>query len=357
MGCHIFRSYSTMCHPKERSGYMPDKDVRANTYFEDPEHCADLLNGFGFQGKQYVLPEHIQIRNQNNALPNTKDKSKETISIYRDVVVEANILCESSDSIKDIAHHGKYIQMKTAIITLENQSDIHYAMPVRVMSGDSANYHNQWRKIAKKHKKNKDLKGMEFLSGFAKEDKLTPLSTIVVYFGNEPWNGPRCLKDMLDLEGLPQEMLDIIADYPLNILEVRRYLDYENFQTDFQLVCGFLQRDKDSASLDSYVKTHTAEFQDLSEETFQLINNYSNSNYLIKTKETYQTETGGINMCKAIEDLILQGEERGLERGIESIIKICQEFGVTADLTLQRIITDFSLDEAKAKEYMGKYWV
>ena len=24
---------------------------------------------------------------------------------------------------------------------------------------------------------------------------------------------------------------------------------------------------------------------------------------------------------------------------------------------IQRIITDFSLDEAKAKEYMGKYWV
>ena len=134
---------------------MSDKDVSAATYFEDPVHCADLLNGFTFHGKQYILPEHIQIQNQNSALPNTKDKNNRNISIYRDIVINTKI------------------QMKTTIITIENQSDIHYAMPVRVMAGDSANYHTQWRK-----------------------------------------------KDMLDLERLPQEMIDFIGDYPIQLLEV-----------------------------------------------------------------------------------------------------------------------------------------
>ena len=77
-------------------------------------------------------------------------------------------------------------------------------------------------------------------------------------------------------------------------------------------------------------------------------------------------------MCKAIEDMIENGKqmgielgmERGLERGLEcgiecgiqSLIKICQEFGVTFDATLHRIIAEFTLTEDKAHEYMKKYW-
>lgn len=322
---------------------MSDQDVSTTTYFEDPAHCADLLNGFSFHGKQYVLPEHIQIKNQNSSMPNTKDKKKQTITIYRDIVMEAKI------------------QMKTAIITLENQSDIHYAMPVRIMTGDSSNYYNQWRTLAKKHREQKDLEGMEFLSEFSKNDKLIPLSTIVVYFGDTPWDGPRCLKDMLDLEGLPPEMIDAIEDYPINLLEVRNYPDYENFQTDFRLVCGFLQRDKDSKALHSYVMENSEQFLNLPEDAFALINHYSHSNYFIESKDTYETKTGGINMCKAIDDLIAQGEARGkemgIELGIESIIKLCQEFSISTDLALQRIMTDFSLTNEKAHEYVKKYWV
>lgn len=42
-----------------------------------------------------------------------------------------------------------------------------------------------------------------------------PLITIVVYFGKEPWDGPRSLKEMLDLNGLPKEIVEMVADYPL----------------------------------------------------------------------------------------------------------------------------------------------
>lgn len=69
-------------------------------------------------------------------------------------------------------------------------------------------------------------------------------------------------------------------------------------------------------------------------------------------------------MCKAIEDMIENGKqmgielgmERGLEQGIQSLIKICQEFGIITESTLRRIITEFSLTEDKANEYMKKYW-
>jgi hypothetical protein len=44
------------------------------------------------------------------------------------------------------------------------------------------------------------LTSEEFLSGFRKEDRLIPIITAVIYVGAEPWTGPRCLFDMMDID-------------------------------------------------------------------------------------------------------------------------------------------------------------
>ncbi len=98
---------------------------------------------------------------------------------------------------------------------MEEQTDIHYAMPVRVMDAEAAIYQKQWKKKQAEHKKKKDLEGAEFLSGFAKEDKLIPTLTLVLYFGPNPWDGPKNLKDMMLLDGLPECVRDMIVDYPI----------------------------------------------------------------------------------------------------------------------------------------------
>ncbi len=60
--------------------------------------------------------------------------------------------------------------------------DVHYAMVVRNMVQDSLNYAAQVEALSKMHKKEKDLRGDEFLSGFSKEDYLIPVVTIVLYW-------------------------------------------------------------------------------------------------------------------------------------------------------------------------------
>ncbi len=322
---------------------MSKLDVSTNQYLEDPKRIADLLNVSTLHGKRLFLPENIRIRDSKNYLPN---KNGKTIVINRDIVCDADV------------------QMKITIIALENQSDIHYAMPVRVMSGDSANYHNQWSKIKKDHLEAKDLKGAEFVSGFSKEDKLIPISTAVVYFGSKPWDGPRCLKDILDLEGLPTELQDSIADYPINIIEVRNFPDYELFETDLKLVFGFLQKENDKNALEEFVNQNELEFEDLPDDTFNIIGNFSHSTELTNKKEVYKTKTGGVNMCKAIQDMIKDGEDRGYERGIEqgieqgiqAIINICKEFGTSIETAISKIMNQFSFSEDKAHEYISKYW-
>ena len=65
------------------------------------------------------------------------------------------------------------------LIGVENQSDIHYAIPIKNMFYDVMAYGNQVKETAKKHRKDKDTTTSdEFLSGFTKEDKLIPVITI-----------------------------------------------------------------------------------------------------------------------------------------------------------------------------------
>lgn len=84
------------------------------------------------------------------------------------------------------------------ILGVENQTEIHYAMPVRGMIYDGINYGSQVNEISRRHRTDHDLNSpAEFLSGFTAEDHLTPVVTITVYWGSQPWDGPRSLHEMM----------------------------------------------------------------------------------------------------------------------------------------------------------------
>ena len=65
---------------------------------------------------------------------------------------------------------------------------------------DALEYERQRRRISALHKKEKDLKtSAEYLCGFGKTDRLYVQATIVIYYGEEPWNGPRKLSDLVEV--------------------------------------------------------------------------------------------------------------------------------------------------------------
>ena len=45
-----------------------------------------------------------------------------------------------------------------------------------------------------------------------------PVVTLVLYYGEEDWDGPMCLHDMLDI---PEEIKKYINDYRLNIIQIK----------------------------------------------------------------------------------------------------------------------------------------
>lgn len=323
---------------------MQEQDVVSIEYLENTERFADLLNGYVFAGKQVIKPQDIQERNR--VITKRRAQKLESKVVIRDVMRKV------------------FFGMNVVVISLENQTDIHYAMPVRVLSAEAVIYEKQWKERQEEHREKKDLKGAEFVSGFAKDDKLLPTFTIVVYFGSKPWDGPRSLKDMLNLSGLPEYIKDMIADYPMHLLEVRKYPHLEYFQTDLKYVFGFLQHATDKEALAEYVAENTEQFSNMNEEAYDMIACMSKSKELKLIKRKYQKEEGErVDMCQAIKDMIADGrddgirigEKRGVKRGVKQGIELTKSIfkANAAGKSNQEIAREFNISVSKVKEILA----
>ncbi len=140
-----------------------------------------------------------------------------------------------ADLIRKVACQTQFI-----LISVEEQSQVDYAMPIRVMGYDVGRYEQQLQDKKRGHQKKKDLSGNEFLSGISREDCFWPVVTIVLYFGKH-WDGARSLHELLNMDMIPLEMRKFVANYPLHLIEVGSYPYADQFKTDLRLVFGFLQ--------------------------------------------------------------------------------------------------------------------
>ena len=297
---------------------MQKKDVLSVQYFEDAIRFADLINGFLFRGKNVVKESQVRECNRIILKKQKREGRLKTAMRIRDVIREVQI--------------GN----KVVMVSLENQADIHYAMPVRVMDGDCAVYTEQLRKRGKEHKEKRDLTGAEYLSGFGKEETLIPVVTVVVYFGKDPWDGPGNLKEMLDLSDVPEELEAAINDYSIHLLDVRRYEHLEHFQTDLRYVFGFLQNEQDGKKLKDFIKENRRALEHLAEDAYDFISVISQSEELVMMKSQNQNEEGDYDMCKGLREWMAderrQGEEKGKEIGKEIGIRLAKQV-IRMDLT------------------------
>ncbi|MBQ8116827.1 MAG: Rpn family recombination-promoting nuclease/putative transposase [Lachnospiraceae bacterium] len=97
------------------------------------------------------------------------------------------------------------------VLAIENQDNIDYEMPWRIMGYDYAEYKRQIKEIHKRKRHEGDQAGkklswLEVKMGA--QDKLSPVWTICFYHGKEPWTGPRSLKDMMDFGDFPAAFND-----------------------------------------------------------------------------------------------------------------------------------------------------
>lgn len=65
---------------------------------------------------------------------------------------------------------------------------------------------------AKKYKAAEGLSEDEYLSKMRETDKLMPVITVVVYYGEKPWNGAASLHEMLNI---PEEVVQYVNNYKM----------------------------------------------------------------------------------------------------------------------------------------------
>ena len=74
------------------------------------------------------------------------------------------------------------------LLGIENQSETHYAMPVKNMFYDALEYAGQVENSARSHREARQWPSTsgEYLTGFYTDDRLLPFIPTAVYFGSDP---------------------------------------------------------------------------------------------------------------------------------------------------------------------------
>lgn len=173
---------------------MGKYDTCMKEFLQNKDRFADLFNGCCFQGRQIIRAEDLREASENYVITDKrlpgKTRQKDT-EIIRDV--------------KMVLGSGMVLQ----VLAVENQSYIDYAMPVRCMGYDAAEYRRQLKERKQERRllmnsenrpKNPAVSMDETLSGILSSDRLHPVYTLCLYSGTEPWDGPRKLSDMMTFD-------------------------------------------------------------------------------------------------------------------------------------------------------------
>ena len=183
-------------------------------------------------------------------------------------------------------------------------------MPLRHMVGDAFSYMKEYDEIAAKNKKDGDFQSSdEFLSGFRKTDRLHPVISLCVYYGEDEWDGPLSLKDMLEI---PEKIRPLVSDYRMNMIQVRssECLCFSNpdVNTVFDVSRSIYARDY--TKIEEVYKDH-----DISASLGLVIGAITESQKLIDHALKLEQRGGQINMCNALEELRREGVEEGRQEG------------------------------------------
>lgn len=148
-------------------------------------------------------------------------------------------------------------------------------------------------------------------------DRIRPVSTLVIYWGNKPWDGPRSLHEFLDFSGYgesaTEEMKRLVPEFPLHILDLNEDNDYSGFRTPLRTVFELYARRADKGRFLDYVKAHE-ECRHLDAETYEILGELIGVAKLRKLRDKTGEEEER-DMWKAVEDLIEEGRIEGRTEG------------------------------------------
>ena len=260
------------------------QDLLAKRYYSDNRRFADLINGIVCNGIPIVKQEDLSEMDTENGQGKRRD-------LVRKAVFGVNF----------------------AVLGLENQEKLDYRLPLRVLGYEAGEYEHQAAEIYREIRRSgrnsdTELSSGEYLYGFRKSDRLHPVITIILYYGEEEWNGSRDLHGILDFQDIPEQIRQYVQNYRIHVIDVRRMERTDLFQTDLRQVFDLIRFSGNRERLRDLIEQEPA-YGKL-EDAFDFASSYVGLRELSKWKEAVR-EGERFNMKTGFQ----MYEDEFLERG------------------------------------------
>lgn len=154
-----------------------------------------------------------------------------------------------------------------------------------------------------------------------------------------------------------QPMRNRSDDYGMNLVVLKNLSEEEEerFHSDFKYLVKYLRNYKDPEKV---VEVYREEFEDMThpKETMGAMAAMTkDERYLTVGAERKKEDSMS---CVVLDYVEAKAEARGEAiGGVRMLIETCQEFGVSWEETLDRVIHKCRLEEEDAMKYMDEFWV
>ena len=312
--------------------------------FDDEEKAGKEKDGEDKKRKAQGTTEWSSLKNEpvRKKTASRAGKKTDAVQRYRDLLKSAIVKQDERTS---------YV-----LLGVENQTDVHYAMPVRNAIYDALQYGRQVADIAAEHRRNKkEFSGKnngEYLSGYLKEDHIRPVITLVIHFGAEEWDGPLSLHEMMSTRDM--ELLSFVENYRIHLIDPAKLTEeqLDQFSTSLKEVMGYIKYSKNKEQLLKFLQTDT--HRSIEMNAVRVIKTITNTPIEVSEEEEE------IEMCKAIEDLIAESEARGRAEGetrgeAKGMIEICLDMSFSKEDILKKLQEKLNISLQQAGEYFEMY--
>ena len=316
----------------------PDSVLKA--YWRNNDRFADLFNQVFFNGANRIRAEDLSDLDTDESNVILDHSKVQSVTRVRDLV-------------KKFAPG-----IKLAILGLENQLAIHFAMPVRNMFQESLRYTQECKEIAQEHRKAMDLNtSEEMLSGMKLSDRITPTLTLVIYYGEKPWTGPNCLWDMMDI---PDNFKPFINNYHIHVFQAggsHPYSFSNPDNQDFFMLISELYHLEGRFKISDFENRHpgmTVYWETLAA-VGAVTGTKSLTNYALKHRG------GRLNMCTALQGLVdqghkeglVEGQRQGMEKAVLETVRILKEFNIPENVIAAKLQSNFQLPKEELPKYLS----
>ena len=300
---------------------MTKKDHLTKTYIGQDEIFADAVNYAVYNGEKIILPEVLE-----------DGSTVATSFIYKGD--DFRLTFERTRDVRKVIRKNPKDQTCYMVFGAENQSQLHYAMPVKAMTYDVLEYICQIENRKKTFEAISEAKktgeepleappdNAEFLSSWKSDDKLVPVVTIVINFGEKRWDAPVTLHEMFDKTKRKFQrnkiIREMIPDYKFILIDPHQMSedDFERMNTNLGNVLRIINYAGDKDKLIKFAESG-AKFNQL--ET-QLINKFTGVDMEVPEENEVK------KMSEGFRQIIAESEAKG-ENKLSALIRALEEAG------------------------------